>query len=457
MNPTIKIEVLRARPGFVDACRVAAAGIAMAACANAAHANAPVAPQAGDNFFNRPAAMATPATEKLSKLLSNQDKHAEDVTSEQAQTLKYGKFPPIKTTVQIKGKVQTHWTLHPFDLVGLAREAAREASRIEGIKIDPAKVGAVMMTESSLVARTGWSSNGKTPSFGLAQLETNTARSLGVKDPNDPRQSALAAARLIAEGMRFARSNHNVDERLTMSLAYNTSSALRKSLVSMYGSSLAMHHLPQATQHHVKNMAYGESRMALFAKLSDQYDSYALKHVQAQPQRASYTTATPAPSTKALVASLSSEQANRLRLEHNQVLLEKEGHLQAIPMTAKGLMDIRMAIADRVQNLGERQSPATALSQAQVATVPASISSRVIAELAALAQMMKDKVSIAALSVRDRMTSTMNEQPDHPARSTTPVLKAANNSSEYFVNLVQLARLRERFHQKDLIESPRPT
>lgn len=453
MNPIIKIEVLRAKPGFVNACRVAAAGMAMVACANTAQATE--APQPGDNFFNRPAAMATPATEKLSKLLSNQDKHAEDVTAEQAQTLRYGKFPPIKTTVQIKGKIQTHWTLHPFDLVGLAREAAREASRIEGIKVDPAKVGAVMMTESSLVARTGWSSNGKTPSFGLAQLETNTARSLGVKDPNDPRQSALAAARLIAEGMRFARSNLNVDERLTMSLAYNTSTALRKSLVSLYGSSLAMHHLPQATQHHVKNMAYGETRMALFAKLSDQYDSYALKHVQAQQVR-THVVATPVPSTKALVASLSSEQANRLRLEHNQTLLEKGGHLQAAPMTSKGLMDMRLAIADKLKNLGERQSSATLLNQA--ATTPDSIASMVMAELAALAQMMKSKVNIAALSVRDRMISAMSDQPQppSPARSATPTLRAANNAADFTMNLAQLARLRERFRPEDL-ESPRPT
>ena len=261
-------KAVRRSPRFVDACRVAAAGLALVVCTHAGASN---------QYFNRPAAIKTAAIEKLNKLLPDQSKPAVEISTEQAQTLSYGIFPPVKTSIWYQGKNQTHWTLHPFDLVALARGAASEVSRTTGFKVDPRKIGAIMMAESSLVARTGWSANGKTPSFGLAQLEMKTAKALWVKNPNDPAESALAVAKLIVEGMRFARANSSVDDRIAFSLFYNTSTALRKSFVAKYGSALSIADLPPATQGHVTKMADGEHRMALFISLSGPHEKLTSK------------------------------------------------------------------------------------------------------------------------------------------------------------------------------------
>ena len=459
MKPIIRVEVLRGTPCFANACRIAAASLAMMA---SAHAAAPVETPA-DQFFARPVVAMNSATDKLSKLLCNQSKPAEAISSEQAQTLQYGTYYPVKTAVSINGKTQIHWTIHPFDLVKLSRQAAQEASRTEGIKIDPLKVGAIMMAESSLVARTGWSANGKTPSYSLAQMEPNTARLLGVKDPNDPLQSALGVAKLVAEGMRFARSNGKVDEHIAMSLAYNTSTSLRRSLVTQYGSALRLEHLPPATQNHVKNMAYGEGRMAAFSKLNDQHDklTLALKKTQEKLEIAMNTSHAPAPvpSTRTLVASMGTEQANQMRLDMNQTQLEKAGHLQAAPMTAKGLGDMRMAIGDQMNALKSLSDPSAIRSAAL--NFSTQLASKVSVEVAALTQSMTQKISAAVQSIKEMMTASTKaappiaKSPASPAVASglpAPTLRMANavagTTMKMSVEQAQQVREQHQQHQQ---------
>lgn len=370
----VHVEVLMGSASFAQACRVAAMTLGMVAFAQAATpANTtPTAATTGSNttlqstdvpLNARVPVAPTAAALKLKALLPDQKPKAEMISQEQMKVLRYGEHPPVKTTVRINGKLETQWTLHPFDLVRLAREAAAKASSIEGVRVDPARVGAVMIAESAMVSRVGWSANGKVPSFGLAQLEERTARALGVKDLEDPRESALAAARLVAEGQKLANANRSIDASLIASLAYNTSTATRKLLISHYGSALRAEDLPPATQAHVKNMAYGEQRMNLFAKLRDQHEKSVAAAVDAAPLRSSLppqesTMSTARPSVRSLITSITSDNANQVRLRNNQIALERAGHIQAVPMTSQGLNDMRQAISVHIQRLSNAGNPA---------------------------------------------------------------------------------------------------
>lgn len=456
--PIVTIEIIRGTPPFAQACRLGAASLAMLASANAMAAptpNATASTALSQAFFSRPSAPQTLATEKLFRLLSDQGKPAEQISAEQAQTLRYGKYPPVKSAVLIKGKLQTHWTLHPFDLVALSRQAALQASRLEGIAIDPVKVGAVMIAESSLVSRVGWSANGKTPSFGLAQLEENTARALGVKDLNDPLESAQAAARLVAEGLRFARANAQVDPRIAMSLNYNTSTLLRRTLIAQHGAGLQVEHLPQATQNHVKNMLYAENRMSAFARLSDQHQKIILAQKEplqpAQPQEKSpmSTAHAPAPSLKGLIVNLSAID-NDLRLRNNQVALEQAGQLQCVPTTARGLSDMRLSISHQVQLLGQPSNAAAARTMA--AQAPSSVAARIGTELATLTQALVQRLTTAAAAMLQRQTAALSPQPrtQLPARQ---VINAAGTTT-----VAALAQTLERVHRERELraEQPRP-
>ncbi|WP_371436172.1 hypothetical protein [Polaromonas sp.] len=407
MKGVINIEVVRGTKAFGEACAVAAASIALLTCANAAVA--PTMPSApAKTAVDRVVTAETPAATKLKTLLADQTTAAQPVSFEQAQTLKYGIYPPVKTTVQIGGKKETHWTLHPFDLVRLSREAAVGASKVEGIRVSPERVGAIMISESSMVARTGWSSNGKTPSYGLGQLEQNTANALGVVNPNDPQQSAMAIARLLAQAQRFANANRGVNEQIAVSLAYNTSTTTRNMLVRHYGAALTLDKLPLPTQHHVKNMMYGERLMATFSRLSDQHEKVvvteqfsASQQSQQTKELSMNTSSHPAPSTRSLITSLSTDHGNKVRLEHNQKMLEKAGHLQPVPMTSKGLETMRAAISSQIQRVTDanpaQMAAASLLTKAgdQVAKLAASMQSKAAATFGAIQQSLDAKNQLA--------------------------------------------------------------
>lgn len=216
-----------------------------------------------------PVKQVTPETAaELKKLLPGQNKRAEKVSPEQAQTLAFGEYEYIKTTVvAANGKRRTELALNPLDLVRLCLEASDYVFKVYGVRVDAAKIGSLILTESGGVSRTGWSIKGDTPSFGLGQFERATANSLGLKNPNNPLEAAIAIARLLAEGDRFAQANNLVSPDIATSIAYNTSSKLRRDLVAKYGSSLAIHHLPEATQRHVINMRISRAKMDKFIQL----------------------------------------------------------------------------------------------------------------------------------------------------------------------------------------------
>jgi hypothetical protein len=443
-NPNLaNVEIIRGSKGFANACRFAAVALAMSASA-AAMAKV-------DTAFDRPAVAPTPAALKAVTLLPSQAVTAERITPEQAQTLSYGMYPPVKTTIKANGKTETHWTLHPFDMVRLAREASKKTKEIEGVYVPPEKIGAIMIAESAGVARTGWSANGKTPSFGLGQLELNTAKSLGVKDANDPKETAVAIGRLLAEGMRFANAHKKVKQSYAISLSYNTSSTLRQALVNEHGRSLSMEHLPVATQHHVKNMAYGEGRMTAFAKLSDAHD----RQIAADSSKmgsAMYGVNKPTPSPATIVAgySPSMEQA---RLVHNQVALEKAGHIQRVPMTERGMADMRLTIGS-FNATHDRYAQVSTMSELNAAKTEAIYASQAPAKstdltVGNLARSLLLAAQAAVQAVRELAGDKTNVNPPNAPsnkRATVTALQTANQSSKTFlgVSTVDFQRLREQ-------------
>lgn len=445
-KPIVHIEVVRGSKSFAQACRLAAITFGMVATAQAsASIDAPI--------DTRLALAPTPAALKLAKLLPDQTKKAQLVSPEQRRVLEYGIYPAVKTTVRINGRTETQWTMHPFDLVRLAREAAAQATLIEGIRVDPAKVGAVMIAESSMVSRVGWSANGKTPSFGLAQLEERTARSLGVKDLNNPRESALAAARLVAEGQRLAAKNRGVDPSLVASLAYNTSSATRSMLIKHYGSQLRIGNLPLATQIHVKNMAYGEQRMSLFSKLNDLHVKMA--HIYAQALASTQPPAritrnqesfmsTPRPSTMSLISGMAFDNANQARLQHNQIALERYGHLQPLPMTTQGLIDLRQSIATQIQRLSNAGNPVS-LSR-DLENAPMALKLSTMGEnLEAVARSFLEKVGTTyAVIVADLKAAAASISPSPVATAQVLALGSETTAATMQQVRVQIQERREQ-------------
>lgn len=417
-SPDISVEIVCGSRAFANACASVTMTLAMSAACSAVQA-APDTKHGGladtptpvstAQAFARAAPADSAALKTLNGLMSNQKPVAEPVSAEQSKTLQYGIYPPVKTRVLIDGKTQTHWTLHPFDLVKLAKDAASHASKLEGVAVDPAKIGAIMIAESSLVARTGWSSNGKTPSLGLGQLEPNTAKALNVTDANDPWQNAVAVGRLVAQAQRFANSNKNVNEAIAVSLAYNTSTALRRSLVNQYGKDLTLDKLPQPTQHHVKNMAYGVQLMTKFSNLKSQHDVSNRVSVQKQAfTKVSFSTKDsnmmtseqPKPTTKALFAGMATDQNNSARLEHNQKALEQQGHPQPMPMTSKGLETMRRVVADKT-----KQAETAKMVDARIKQ-PDSLSMMM---RAAMLMKLPPQVALAAVAMQGAATAAMSQ------------------------------------------------
>ena len=330
------LTIVRGSSGFKQACALAASAMALAATPAAASFSA----------------LSTPAAKKAERHLTSQTTEAQTPGDDQTRVLRYATYPPVKTTIYgASGRKETHLTLHPFDVVRLAREASGRVKNIEKMTIDPAKIGALLITESALVARVGWSSDGKTPSLGLAQFEPDTAAALAI-DPRDPVEAAVGAARLLAEGERFARRHRHIDRNIAISLVYNVSSRLRGQLVEQFGSALALEHLPRPTQHHVKNMAYGQQKMRIYSALYDQH----IQQLSHQPadQRKDFTVNTQ-PSTHALVTGLPTPAMDLVRRENSQRHLEAAGHrVSAVPMTQKGLDLMRAKIYTLAQTMGDR-------------------------------------------------------------------------------------------------------
>lgn len=485
-QPVLNIQVVRGTANFAKACQIACASLAMVACLDSPGPPISVAtPAPGlvsaanlaeegraeqpDPFTRVPLA-DTEASVQVRQLISDQNAQVEAVSPEQAQTLAYGVYPPVKTTIRVNGQKVTHWTLHPFDVVRLTREASIQAAMIEGVRVDPAKIGAVLMAESQMVARTGLSANGRTPSTGLGQLEPKTAEALGVADPNNPTSAALAVARLLAEGIRFANANRSIDSRLAISLVYNTSSSLRTSLITQWGQDLTIDKLPVATQVHVKNVAFAEQLMNRFAKLNDQHEASIARRLAGERDTRLQAAGSvndeedtfmkkpiTAPTTLILFAGPSTEAGNRLRIESNQVELEKAGHLQPVPMTSKGLSDMRLAISTLLDKVLQRRGPASE-NDLQASTLPGALSmGKFVGDLHVFAQTMVEKARSRYATLRAEDSQVETSKASYPSPSTTSTaLRIANENAGGLMAMTS-QQLRDILNEVEKQDSPRPS
>ena len=113
----------------------------------------------------------------------------------------------------------------------------------------------------------------------------------------------------------------------------------------------------------------------------------------------------PAPSIRSLVSSLSTDRANAVRIADNQKSLERDGHVQSVPMTSKGLDVMRQAVAAYIQRAA-MANPALMLAAAvvlpkaaeQVSKVAAALQEKVTAAVTATAGVLKTEIQNKALA-----------------------------------------------------------
>ena len=145
----------------------------------------------------------------------------------------------------------------------LAKSAAERAG-LEKVGLNYQDVYGLINAETSWVPRTGMGKNG-TRSYGLAQFEPGTAKGVGLKDPNDPVEAVYAAALHMKhaaewsadklEALKLPQQVYAAKLREGVSVYYNLSWKGRKVWDGVNTASL-----PEATQRHIKNTAWGAQR-----------------------------------------------------------------------------------------------------------------------------------------------------------------------------------------------------
>ena len=145
----------------------------------------------------------------------------------------------------------------------LAKSAAERAG-LQEVGLNYQDVYGLIMAETSWVPRTGLGKNG-THSYGLAQFEPGTAKAVGLKDPNDPVEAVYAAALHMKhaaewsadklEALKLPPQVYAAKLREGVSVYYNLSWKGRKLWDGINTASL-----PEATQRHIKNTAWGAQR-----------------------------------------------------------------------------------------------------------------------------------------------------------------------------------------------------
>ena len=146
----------------------------------------------------------------------------------------------------------------------LLAKAAADRAGLEEVGLNYQDVYGLINAETSWVPRTGMGKNG-VRSYGLAQFEPATARGVGLKNPNDPVEAVYHAALHMKRAAEW--SADKLDElklppqvyaeklREGVSVYYNLSWKGRKRWDGVNTAEL-----PEATQRHIKNTAWGAQR-----------------------------------------------------------------------------------------------------------------------------------------------------------------------------------------------------
>jgi hypothetical protein len=148
----------------------------------------------------------------------------------------------------------------------LAKSAAHRA-RLHEVGLDFKDVYGIINAETSWVPRTGASKDG-TPNLGIAQFEPATARSLGLRNPEDAVESVHVAALHMKEAAQWSRdriAGLKLDDeeraeklREGVSIYYNLSSRGRA-----VWNGKNTRKLPRETQLHIQNARAGAQQADL--------------------------------------------------------------------------------------------------------------------------------------------------------------------------------------------------
>ncbi len=169
-------------------------------------------------------------------------------------------LPPVK--VMIAGKA--YEATHPMERIRLCKEIASE-QRLNLHGMDWRDIYAVVQAETGWASRDGMGLNGK-PSFGLAQMEEATAKSLGI-NPGDPREALVGVSRLLKEAAAWAKAK-GADKKMALSVYYNLSTKARNAW-----DGVSADDLPVPTQNHIRNLRDGH-RIA--TSLAPKYEKFVL-------------------------------------------------------------------------------------------------------------------------------------------------------------------------------------
>lgn len=234
-------------------------------------------------------------------------------------------------------------TLHPMERVRLCQVAAREA-RLEQVGRDWRDVYAVIHAESGWAPRDGMGRNGKV-SMGVSQLEEETARGLGVTDPNDVRQAVRATATLVRHAALWASARQLEMKDAAISVYYNLSTAARN---SWDGRSIDS--LPFETQTHVRNVSVARDYAESLGRQRAAFERQLLKTIQVrssvprwqeQPAQQAVGTEHLTLRTDQVAPLLQpAEDAARLKVRHQSAGSQPgAGPQHAIAMNGQGLED----------------------------------------------------------------------------------------------------------------------
>ncbi|MDB5856559.1 MAG: hypothetical protein JWQ76_248 [Ramlibacter sp.] len=203
------------------------------------------------------AAAATPAANPLSKLGVGTAAAVRSVLTSAGDLREKIRWVPVNHSGE---KVMTPDAASRL----LLAKAAAERAGLEKVGLNYQDVYGLINAETSWVPRTGMGKNG-TRSYGLAQFEPATAKGMGLKDPNDPVEAVYAAALHMKhaaewsadklEALKLPPQVYAAKLREGVSIYYNLSWKGRRAWDGVNTASL-----PEATQRHIKNTAWGAQR-----------------------------------------------------------------------------------------------------------------------------------------------------------------------------------------------------
>lgn len=193
------------------------------------------------------------------------------LTAEQTKVLAYGQFAPIAARVfsNATRQMETHWTLHPWDVARLADQASAEFFKERRIHVQPRLIAGAYYAESSGVVQVGFDQrgvdlinrgksveqvvqSGSKASFGLFQIDVQHE---GAADL-DPLRAAKRAASFLAEGQANLKRYPQLG-MVAISATYNASTRLRTKIFESAPMDDAEYDAYARVRSHAASLSYG--------------------------------------------------------------------------------------------------------------------------------------------------------------------------------------------------------